>query len=125
MNLEKLREALLAKPHATEGTPFGPDALVYKVGGKIFAIIGIEWLPPRMNLKCDPDELIERTERYPDTVLPGYYTDKKHWITVAVDDALPQRELLDWIDESWRLVVAGLTRKKRRELGLDEEAQRE
>ena len=122
MDLEQVREALLARPHATEETPFGPEALVYKVGGKIFAMIGIEWVPPILNLKFDPDHAAALRDRYPDTVIPGYYTDKKHWNSVRLDGTGPRAELLSWIEGSWSLVVAGLTRKKRRELGLDEPA---
>jgi predicted DNA-binding protein (MmcQ/YjbR family) len=55
MNLAQFREYCLSKPRATEGTPFGPDVLVFKVGGKMFALAALDEMPTTANLKCDPD----------------------------------------------------------------------
>ena len=81
MDLEEFREVCLAKPGATEGTPFGPDNIVFKVGGKMFALASLDEVPPRVNLKCDPDLALEFRDRY-EEVRPGYHMNKKHWNTV-------------------------------------------
>jgi len=119
MHLEQLRAALLAMQHAEETLPFDEETLAYKVGGKIFAIVPMEWVPLRVTLKSDPESTLERRERYPEVVLPGYYAHKKYWNTVLVEGTVPRAELLEWIEDSWRTVVSGLTRKARAELGID------
>ena len=63
MDLAKFREYCLSKPHATEGTPFGPDTLVFKVGGKMFALASLDEIPTTANLKCDPDLALELRDR--------------------------------------------------------------
>ena len=112
MNLEAFREYCLNKPGATEGTPFGPDTLVFKVGGKIFAIASLDDVPARVNLKCDPDLALELRDRY-EQVRPGYHMNKKHWNTVELDSGIPDRELRKMIDHSYELVVKSLPRKLR------------
>ena len=63
MDLETFREYCLKKPHATEGTPFGEDVLVFKVGGKMFALTSLDEIPATVNLKCDPDRALELSQR--------------------------------------------------------------
>lgn len=118
MELDELREVLLAKPHATEDSPFGEDTLAYRIDGRIFAFLGIEWIPLRVNLKCDPDRVHELRDGYPDGILPGYYADKKRWNLVMLDGSVPQALVSELIDHAFDLVVAKLTRKRRLELGL-------
>ena len=72
MHLDAFRDHCLAQPGATEGLPFGPDTLVFKVGGKMFALINLERTSPAANLKCDPARAVELRERYAD-VAPGYH----------------------------------------------------
>lgn len=115
MNVERVRDYLLSKPGAEEGTPFGPDVLVYKVGGKMFGLISIDRVPPQMNLKCDPDRALRLRDRW-EAVIPGYHMNKKHWNTVVLDDSIPDAEISDWIDHSWELVIAGLPRTARDEV---------
>lgn len=112
MDVESAREYLLGRPGAEEDTPFGPDTLVYKVGGKMFGLIGIERVPPWLNLKCDPDRALRLRERW-EAVTPGYHMNKKHWNTVVLDGSVPAPELKDWVDHSWELVVAGLSKADR------------
>ncbi|MDR2814921.1 MAG: MmcQ/YjbR family DNA-binding protein [Prevotellaceae bacterium] len=111
MNIEQIREYCLGKPAATEGFPFGDATLVFKVGGKIFALLFLEnsWL----NLKCDPDKAIELRERFAAVVAP-YHMHKKLWNTILPDSATPDRLIREWIDDSYDLVVAKLTRAQRR-----------
>ena len=112
MDLEEFREYCLAKPKATEGTPFGPDTLVFKVGGKIFAIASLDDLPARVNLKCDPERALDLRDRY-EEVQPGYHMNKKHWNTIELSGRIPGKELRGLIDHSYEL-VAGRSRKRKK-----------
>jgi predicted DNA-binding protein (MmcQ/YjbR family) len=115
MDLSKFREYCLSKPDATEGTPFGPDVLVFKVGGKIFALASLDEVPATANLKCDPDLALELRDRY-EQVTPGYHMNKKHWNTVEIESGIPDVELRKMIDHSYELVVKSLPRKAREKL---------
>lgn len=103
MNIETLREYCLSKPGAEETLPFGPDTLVYKVGGKAFLLTGLDNEDLRFNVKCDPDKAIELREGFT-CVLPGYHMNKKHWNTIMVDGSVPWKQLKGWIDDSYNLV---------------------
>ena len=111
MNVEDFREYCLTKPGATEGTPFGEDTLVFKVGGKIFALASLEAVPPRVNLKCDPERALDLRDRY-EEVQPGYHMNKKHWNTVELGGEIPAAEMRAMIDHSYELVSAGLPKKR-------------
>jgi predicted DNA-binding protein (MmcQ/YjbR family) len=112
MHLDAFREYCLKKPGATEGTPFGEDVLVFKVGGKMFALAALDEVPARVNLKCDPDLALGLRDRY-EQVRPGYHMNKKHWNTVEIDSAIPEAELRKMIDHSYELVVQSLPKAKR------------
>jgi predicted DNA-binding protein (MmcQ/YjbR family) len=116
MNIETLRKYCLSKPGTEEGFPFDESTLVFKVGGKIFALTGLENVPLSVNLKCDPVRALELRERY-DAVQPGYHMNKKHWNTVTIDGRIPAKELRTMIDHSYELIVARLSKKLREELG--------
>jgi predicted DNA-binding protein (MmcQ/YjbR family) len=107
MDLAQFREYCLSKPHATEGTPFGPDVLVFKVGGKIFALAALDEVPTTVNLKCDPDLALDFRDRY-EQVTPGYHMNKKHWNTVEIETRIPDAELRMMIDHSYDLVANSL-----------------
>ena len=111
MNAESFRAYCLGKKAATEGTPFGPDTIVFKVKGKMFALLALEDVPTRVNLKCDPDLALELRDRY-EQVGPGYHMNKKHWNTVVLDSVIPEREVRKMIDHSYDLVVQSLPKKK-------------
>lgn len=108
----------LSLPQVEETTPFGPDVLVYKVGGKLFALTSPDDFPATANLKCDPDRAIELRDRYED-VQPGYHMNKRHWNTLTLEGRLPTKLIKELIDHSYALVVASLSRKMRAELGLE------
>lgn len=111
MNLEKVREHCLNKKGVTESLPFNEDSPVYKVMGKIFMIANL--VPPvSINIKCDPEKAVELRERY-DFVRPGYHMNKQHWNTVELANTAPDQEILEWIDESYNLVVKGLKKSDR------------
>jgi predicted DNA-binding protein (MmcQ/YjbR family) len=113
MNAESFRAHCLSKAAVTEGTPFGPEDIVFKVVGKMFAILALEEVPTRVNLKCDPDLALELRDRY-EQVEPGYHMNKKHWNTVVLDGVIPEREVRKMIDHSYELVVQSLPKAKRR-----------
>src|SRR5712664_2274574 len=104
MELSDVREYCLSKPGAVEETPFGPDTLVFKVGGKIFALAALEEVPTTVNLKCEPDLALDLRDRY-EQVRPGYHMNKKHWNTVEIDTGIPEAELRKMIDHSYGLVA--------------------
>ncbi len=112
MDLPEAIDLCLGLPGAGETTPFGPEVLVYKVAGKIFALTDPGDFPPRMNLKCDPVRADELRERY-DAVQPGYHMNKRHWNTVALDGSLPPSLVRELILHSYELVVASLPKAKR------------
>ena len=107
MDLAEFREYCLTKPGAREGTPFGPDVLVFKVSGKMFALAALDDLPTTVNLKCDPDLALDLRDRY-EQVKPGYHMNKKHWNTVEIESGIPASELRRMIDHSYELVVKSL-----------------
>jgi predicted DNA-binding protein (MmcQ/YjbR family) len=107
MDLGHFREYYLSKPSATEGTPFGPDVLVFKVSGKMFALAALDDVPTTANLKCDPDLALELRDRY-EQVRPGYHMNKKHWNTVVIESGIPDAELGKMIDHAYDLVANSL-----------------
>jgi len=106
-----LQSYLMNKPGTTAERPFGPDVQVYKVLGKIFALVPDE--PPlRISLKCDPDEALFLRDMYT-AVQPGYHLNKKHWNTVTIDGTIPKDEIWDMVAMSYALVVKSLKKADR------------
>jgi len=103
---------LIAKAVVTEETPFGPDVLVYKVAGKMFATLGFEGAVGRMNLKCAPERALELREEW-EGILTGYHMNKKHWNTLVLDGTLPGPLVAELIDHSYELVIDGMTKVQR------------
>ena len=118
LDLETLKAYLLAKPRATEEVPFGPQALVYKVMGKMFALLAWDENPMRVSLKCDPDRAEELRKVFP-SMCGAPYFNQRHWNAVPLDGSVPQVEILGMIDDSYDLVVAGLSRRARDHLATD------
>ena len=114
MDIEAYRHHCLAKPGVTESFPFGEETLVFKVLGKMFALTDVT-LFTSINLKCDPERAVELREQYP-AVQPGYHMNKKHWNTVLMDGTLGDKLLIELIDHSYDLIIAGLPKKSREEL---------
>lgn len=105
MDTELLREYALKKANVTEGFPFGETTLVFKVKGKVFLLVSLDASPLQFNVKCDPDRAIELRDEYPESILPGYHMNKKHWNTVIVNGTVPKKLLLEMVDDSYNLVV--------------------
>jgi predicted DNA-binding protein (MmcQ/YjbR family) len=103
MNIETLREYCISKRGADESFPFGEDTLVFKVTGKIFALVNLDG-DLSINLKCDPAFAIELRERY-SSVTAGYHMNKKHWNTILLDGSVPDKEICSWIDHSYQLIA--------------------
>ncbi|MDB5096483.1 MAG: hypothetical protein JWM80_904 [Cyanobacteria bacterium RYN_339] len=112
MDLEAFQAHCDTMPGAAAGYPFGPEVVVYKVGGKMFAIAATPPREPRMTLKCDPEWARVLRDTYP-AVIPGYHTNKRHWNTVAWDGTIPDAELRGMIDHAYAQVVKGLTKAQR------------
>ena len=116
MDLADAIDHCLSLAHTKETTPFGPDTLVYKVAGKVFAITSLDAFPPFINLKCDPDRAIELREQH-EAITPGYHMNKKHWNSVRLGGAVPSKLIRELIDHSYELVVKSLSAKERQALG--------
>ena len=111
MNVEILREYCLSKPDVEESFPFGPDVMVFKIGGKIFLLCSLDSEDFSFNVKCDPELAIELRERH-DCVQPGYHMNKKHWNTIVVDGAVSTKQLKEWIDHSYEIVSNSVSKKQ-------------
>lgn len=116
MELARLRRLLLAQAGASEGSAWGPEHLVYKVGGKVFAVVGTDHDPLRLSLKCDPGRVDELRAVFP-AITPPPYFNKRHWNLVTLDGSVPEGELEALVEHSWELVVAGLPKAERQRLG--------
>jgi predicted DNA-binding protein (MmcQ/YjbR family) len=99
-------------PGAVEDYPFGDDVAVFKVGGRMFALVPLDESSGRVNLKCDPDLALELRAMFP-AVRPGYHQNKRHWNTVELDGSIDNDELREMIDHSYELVVSKLPRAER------------
>jgi len=115
MNAENI-EKYLSNFNGSEGSyPFGPEALVFKVMGKMFALVSQSEEIPRVTLKCKPADgevLISQFK----SVVPGYYMNKKHWITISLDGEVSEDMICDLAGGSYHLVVSKLTRADRTKL---------
>jgi predicted DNA-binding protein (MmcQ/YjbR family) len=118
MNLETFYEYCLSKKAVTEHFPFDEDTLVFKVGGKMFALSSLkQWekQEPSVNLKCDPERALELRANY-DAINEGYHMSKIHWNTVLINQDVPDAMLKALIDHSYDLVFKSLTKKLQTEI---------
>ena len=104
MHVEWVRDFCLSFDDVEECQPFGPENLVYKIKGKIFLLISLDDIPPRINIKTDPDKSIELREAYPDNILSGFHMNKKHWNTLVLNTRLSPSLVQTLIRESYALV---------------------
>ncbi len=114
MNIEIFREYCLSKPGASEHLPFDNRTLVFKVGGKMFALCDLEEFTGA-NLKCDTERAVELREQY-NGITPGYHMSKKHWNTVAAESDVDMTLFFKLIDHSYDLVKLGLPKREREKL---------
>ncbi|MCX6185640.1 MAG: MmcQ/YjbR family DNA-binding protein [Bacteroidetes bacterium] len=114
MNIELFRDHCIAKKGVEETFPFDEDTLVFKVMGKMFALISISD-PTNVNLKCRPNYAIELRQEF-DAIIPGFHMNKSNWNTVRFNEDANDKLILDLVNLSYDLVVAGLTKKLQKEL---------
>lgn len=118
MNIQQYFDYCLAKKAVTEHFPFDEDTLVFKVGGKMFALASLkEWESGNaaINLKGEPDNNLELRAEY-DGINPGFHMNKSHWNTVDVNKDVPDSVVKKLIDESYTLIFKSLTRKIQAEI---------
>lgn len=109
MTHAQLEEFILALPGSKLDYPFGQEVAVYKVQGKMFALISEQKTPVNISLKCDPN-LAEHLRQKYDEVQPGYHLNKKHWNTIVLSGQLSEQEVHDLIRHSYELVVSSLAK---------------
>ena len=112
----QLRRRCLGLPGTVEEFPFRPDLSVFKVHGKVFALVPLKSKPLRISLKCEPPLAEQLRDTYP-SITPGYHLNKRHWNTVEVNGSVPDRLVVDMIEDSYDLVVAKLPKRVQAELG--------
>lgn len=116
MNNKALEKYLSSFAGAESGYPFGDDALVFKVAGKMFALIAPKEKPPRLTLKTAPADGVVLVNMH-DCIVPGYHMNKRHWITITLNGELPDAIIRDLAKKSYALVVAGLRRVDKVKIG--------
>lgn len=99
----------------TEGFPFDDKTLVFKVMGKMFCLAGLENSPVQINVKCEPEKALELREEF-SGVIPGYHMSKVHWNTLVFDGSFSDDQARIWINDSYELVAASLTKQLKLEL---------
>ncbi|MDO9000484.1 MmcQ/YjbR family DNA-binding protein [Sediminibacterium sp.] len=112
MNVEEIRNYCISKNGVEESFPFDSETLVFKIGGKIFLLMGIHSNPIQFNVKCEPQKAIDLREKY-SFVLPGYHMNKAHWNTIVCDGRATKKLVFDWIDDSYSLIIQSLPKKQR------------
>ena len=115
MDKEKIEKYLSELKGGESSYPFGPEALVYKVMGKMYALVSQKEEIPRVTLKANPVDAEVLVGQY-DSVTPGYYMNKKHWITISLNGELPLEMVKDLADKSYELVASKLTKKEKESL---------
>lgn len=118
MDIETFFEYSLSKNGVTEHFPFDKDTLVFKVGGKMFALSSInQWEKgePSVNLKCNPERAQELRDEY-ESIKPGFHMSKIHWNTVQINREVSDVLLKELIDHSYELVFKSLSKKTQNEL---------
>ena len=111
----KLRRHCLGLTGAVEEFPFRPDLSVFKVSGKVFALAPLKSTPLTVSLKCEPGLAEQLRDSYTG-IRPGYHLNKRHWNTVDVGADVPDRLVLDMVEDSYDLVVAGLPKRVQAQL---------
>ncbi len=109
MNLDELRDFCSSKPGVEECFPFGEETMVFKVMGKMFVLVGMDSIPLTINIKAEPDAILEQREQY-SAVSPGYHQNKKYWNTITLDDSISNTVLKRWIEGSYSAAASKLSK---------------
>ncbi len=117
LSIDDLRKLCGALPHVTSDFPFDADTLVFRLHGKIFALMSVDPRshPPRITLKCEPAFADALRSTY-DAVTPGYHMNKRHWNTVLIDGTIPRPEIEDLIEHAYQQVLKTLPKTVRETL---------
>ena len=121
MNVDWLREVCLSFPGATEQIQWGND-LLFKVGGKMFAVTPLEPAPVCLSFKASPDDFPELTERL--NVIPAPYLARAQWVAMQTREALPLEELARLLRASYDMVLAKLPKRTRAAISVARQAPR-
>ena len=121
MKKDKLEKHLSTYKGSEGSYPFGPEALVFKVGGKMFALVSQGEETPRVTLKCAPADGEVLVNEY-ESIIPGYYMNKKHWITISLSGEVSDEMLIDLASSSYELVVSKLTKAEKAQLNEQNES---
>ena len=113
--LKKLESFILNKKAVTLSYPFGEQAMVFKLKGKMFALIAKKEKPLHLSLKCDPFDALSYREIY-ESVIPGYHLNKKHWNTIYVNGEVKEDILFEMINDSYELVLQKFSKKIQNEI---------
>jgi len=110
MTTDAVRRYCMSLPHVTESVQWGAD-LVFKIGGKMFAVTALEPSKVCMSFKCTQEEFAELIER--PGIIPAPYAARYHWVALETPDALPQAELKTLLRRAYDLVLQKLPKKTR------------
>ena len=108
MNIETLRQYCLSLPHATEGVQWDND-LLFRIGGKIFAITTLDGTPTKVAFKCTPEKFDELIEL--EGVIPAPYMERNKWVLIEQPNALSDKEIKSLIKISYQLIFTKLPKK--------------
>lgn len=112
MDIEQVREYCLALPGVTEDSPYGPDMIVFRIEGKIFLHLPLEYAAPRISVKLPPDVGQELRDRHT-AIRAAYHLNKVHWNDILIENTFPSEQIQHWIFESYRLVLSSLPKRLR------------
>lgn len=118
MKYVELEEILLSYNDALLDFPFDEKTAVFKVAKKMFALVALDEDPLSINLKCDPQDTQLLRGQF-NAIVPGYHMNKEHWNTVILDGSLDENLIRKLIDDSYVLVVKGMSKREQRRLGVD------
>ncbi|TLM82193.1 MmcQ/YjbR family DNA-binding protein [Pseudarthrobacter sp. NamE2] len=125
MDPDALRAICLSFPGTYEDYPFGPETAVFKVRartagggqeGKLFALSSLDLRDFYVNLKCEPSLAVQLRAAHPE-ITGAWHMNKTHWNGVRLNGSLPDSMVRDMVEDSYDLVVAGLSRKQQEQLG--------
>src|SRR5690348_11405746 len=108
MDVEWIRKYCMALPHTTETVQWGYD-LVFKIGGKMYAVTPLEPAATYLSFKCSPEDFADLTER--EGVIPAPYMARAQWVALEHEDALPRAEIKQLLKKSYDLVLTKLPKK--------------
>ena len=105
MNVEEIRDFALSLQDSVETFPFGEETIVFKTNNKMFLLLPLDEIDQlKINVKCNPELAVSLREEFPDTILPGYHMNKKHWNTIVIDGRLSWSQIKEMIVDSYGLV---------------------